>query len=48
MSFWWMWGTKEDVLVEEGSREWGMQNLESDKGQLDIGEIGSVEVDVEE
>ncbi|KAI4231778.1 MAG: hypothetical protein L6R40_007635 [Gallowayella cf. fulva] len=47
MSFWWVWGTKDDVLVDPESREWGLDNIQPEEAPLEIGEIAGVELDIE-
>ncbi|KAL8969418.1 MAG: hypothetical protein Q9183_002004 [Haloplaca sp. 2 TL-2023] len=47
MSFWWIWGTKDDLLVDPESREWGLHNIQAERGPLEIGEIADVEFDIE-
>lgn len=46
MSFWWVWGTKEDILVEPGSQDWGLGNVQAEEMPLEIGEIEGVEFEV--
>lgn len=48
MAFWWVWGTKEDVLVEPDSRDWGLDHVQTEETPLEIDEIESVEFVVEE
>ncbi len=49
MSFWWVWGTKEDVLVDAGSRDWGLDSVQVEETPLEIvGEIEGVEFEIEE
>ncbi|MDI1488108.1 MAG: hypothetical protein OHK93_007382 [Ramalina farinacea] len=45
---WWRYGTKEDVMVEEGSREWNLSELEPGEGELEVveGEVAWVEFQV--
>ncbi len=45
---WWRDGTKEDVMVEEGSREWNLSEVEPGEGTLEVvgGEIPGVEFEV--
>lgn len=45
---WWRYGTKEDVMVEEGSRDWNLSELEPGEGKLEVvgGEIPGVEFEV--
>lgn len=47
MSFWWRWGTKEDVLVEPRSQGWPLYSLESEEGVVEVDEINDVEFTVE-
>lgn len=47
-AFWWRWGTKEEVLVDTGGREWPVDTAEKEDGALEIGEIEGVEFSVEE
>ncbi|KAL8899343.1 MAG: hypothetical protein Q9207_006255, partial [Kuettlingeria erythrocarpa] len=48
MSFWWIWGTKEDVLVDPGSREWGLYNVQAEETPLEIEGIEGVEFEIED
>lgn len=48
MSFWWVWGTKEDVLVDPGNRDWGLDNLPGQETPLEISEIDAVEFEVKD
>ena len=48
MSFWWVWGTKEDILVDPESTDWGLQNVQAEETALEIDEIEDVEFSVEE
>ncbi|KAI4221015.1 MAG: hypothetical protein L6R36_007193 [Xanthoria steineri] len=48
MSFWWVWGTKDDLLVDSESREWGLDNIRAEEAPLEIDEIAGVEFDIEQ
>lgn len=45
---WWRYGTKEDLMTEEGSREWNLSEVEPGGGKLELvgGEIPGVEFEV--
>ena len=47
MSFWWVWGTKDDLLVDPESREWGLDNIPAEEAPLEVAEIADVEFNVE-
>ncbi|KAL8866458.1 MAG: hypothetical protein Q9174_006291 [Haloplaca sp. 1 TL-2023] len=47
MSFWWVWGTKNDVLVDPECREWGLDNIQAEEAHLEVEEIVDVEFDIE-
>lgn len=42
----WRWGDKEEVLVEKGSKDWGLAGLEWEGGRLVVGEIEGLEFEV--
>ncbi|KAI4103656.1 MAG: hypothetical protein LQ339_004186 [Xanthoria mediterranea] len=48
ISFWWVWGTKDDLLVDSESREWGLDNIQAEEAPLEIDEIAGVEFDIEQ
>lgn len=48
MSFWWVWGTKEDVLVEPGSRDWGLDTIQAEETPLEIEGIEGVDFEIED
>lgn len=42
----WLWGDKEEILVEKGSKDWGLAGLEWERGRLEVEEIEGVEFEV--
>lgn len=48
MGIWWRWGTKDDVLVDEGSLDWNLSSLPPEQAPLEVGQIDGVEFSVEE
>ena len=44
---WWRYGTKEDVMVEEGSQEWNLSEIEPEEGKLEVEGVGSPGVEFE-
>ncbi|CAO1603679.1 hypothetical protein XANCAGTX0491_007259 [Xanthoria calcicola] len=47
MSCWWVWGTKDDLLVDPESRDWGLDNIQAEEVPLEIDDIAGVEFDIE-
>lgn len=47
MSFWWVWGTKDDILVDPESQDWGLDNVQAEEAPLEIEGIESVEFEIE-
>lgn len=45
---WWRYGSKDDVMVEEGSRKWNLAEIEPGEGKLEVieKEISGVEFEV--
>lgn len=48
MALWWKWGTTHDILVEPGSQDRNLSNLQSEETPLEVEEIRSVQFAVEE
>lgn len=48
MGIWWRWGTKDDVLVDEGSLDWNLTSFPPEQAPLEIEPINGVEFRVEE
>ncbi|KAL8686636.1 MAG: hypothetical protein Q9218_006968 [Villophora microphyllina] len=44
---WWVWGTKEEILVDPGGTDWGLYNVSPEELVLEYGEIRGVELLVE-
>ncbi|KAI4265632.1 MAG: hypothetical protein L6R38_009281 [Xanthoria sp. 2 TBL-2021] len=47
MSVWWVWGTKDDILVDPESQDWGLDNVQAEEAPLEIEGIESVEFEIE-
>ena len=44
---WWRYGTKEDVMVDQGSHDWNLSEVKREEGNLEVvGEISGVEFEV--
>ena len=48
MGAWWRCGTKEDILVDQGSLDWNLSSLSPEPIPLEVGEIDGVEFSIEE
>lgn len=47
MGIWWRWGTKEDVLVDQGNLKWDLSSLSPEQTPLDVEPIDGVQFCVE-
>lgn len=48
MGLWWRWGTKEEILVDPGSRDWNLSSLQKETSPLKVEHGEGVEFRVEE
>ncbi|KAI9809559.1 MAG: hypothetical protein M1827_006794 [Pycnora praestabilis] len=45
---WWRWGTKDDIMIDEGATDWNLSELEQEQVPLDFEQIDGVEFAIEE